>query len=667
MKSFLMRVVLPTVSVLLVACGTAPSNTATSNNTTTTTSTTTPSAPPANLTLIASQYQVKSDNSDSATITAIVTDANNAAVSGQTVTFTASGGFLSANSAVTDAYGQASVTFSAGAIDKSNRTVTITASVGAGLQAQVPIVVTGTTVNLTASKTNLPSDGSVGDALVVRVLDAGGNPIYNVPVTVTVSGTGNVRATPRAGATDTAGQVIVDVYGAAAGTATVTVAAAGATASVNYTVSAPANAFGITAPGADPYTMTTNTPLTVTVNAPGLTSVIFSTSLGKWQSSGGATAQVAVAGSTASAVLQSSNAGVATVQVQDANNPAVSDTLTVIFAQPASAAKKISAQANVNVVPPSTGGQQHTATITATVTDASNQPVAGAPVVFSIANPSGGGESVSPVYVLTDAFGRAQTTFTSGSLATGGQGVDIYATLANVQNATPGQSPYSVVNIVVGGQAGSVVLGHATVATELNPATYSLPMSVLVTDGNGNAVPGATVTLKTWPAYFHFGYGCGIYFGVGDVYSQQDPFKKPSWKDPYTVAIPNEDANQNNVLDPYEDMVYDVYSGTRDPYTGVFTATGHLGRYYDGGLTPPSSAAGSVPPTVVTDANGVATFDLVYLKQYALWIDTKITATTQVLGTETRTEVTFTLPALEKDLNPCRLPPSPFNDPAWGF
>ncbi len=646
MKSFLMRVVLPTVSVLLVACGTAPSNTATSNNTTTTTSTTTPSAPPANLTLIASQYQVKSDNSDSATITAIVTDANNAAVSGQTVTFTASGGFLSANSAVTDAYGQVSVTFSAGLIDKSNRTVTITASVGAGLQAQVPIVVTGTTVNLTASKTNIPSDGSVGDALVVRVLDAGGNPIYNVPVTVTVSGTGNVRATPRAGATDTAGQVIVDVYGAAAGTATVTVAAAGATASVNYTVSAPANAFGITAPGADPYTMTTNTPLTVTVNAPGLTSVIFSTSLGKWQSSGGATAQVAVAGGTASAVLQSSNAGVATVQVQDANNPAVSDTLTVIFAQPASAAKRIRAQANVNVVPPSTGGQQHTATITATVTDAYNQPVAGAPVVFSIPHPSGGGESVSPVYVLTDAFGHAQTTFTSGATATGGQGVDVYATLALTNSPA---DPYDIVNIVVGGQALSVTISDGTVLPDLNPATYKMPMAVLVTDGNGNPVSGAQVTLKTWPTRYGIGPACG----------------------PRIADFPNEDVNRNGILDPGEDQTHqiDLYTSTQtgnyvlpsDPYAVYLTT---IPMPADGRLTPPAAAAGTVPGTATTDQNGIATFDLVYLKTSAIWIETEVTASTQVLGTEATTVMRFWLPPSVPDVGPpCKLSPSPYNPP----
>jgi hypothetical protein len=48
----------------------------------------------------------------------------------------------------------------------------------------------------------------------------------------------------------------------------------------------------------------------------------------------------------------------------------------------------------------------------------------------------------------------------------------------------------------------------------------------------------------------------------------------------------------------------------------------------DGFLTPPNSAAGTVPETVITDANGVANFNLIYLKSSALSIVDRIRAST---------------------------------------
>ena len=80
----------------------------------------------------------------------------------------------------------------------------------------------------------------------------------------------------------------------------------------------------------------------------------------------------------------------------------------------------------------------------------------------------------------------------------------------------------------------------------------------------------------------------------------------------------------------------------------------------DGELTPQSSAAGSVPSTVSTDENGVANFNLVYLKTSAAWIKDEITASTIVLGTETQSIYKFWLPWSVDD--PCEtMPDSPYN------
>ncbi len=84
-------------------------------------------------------------------------------------------------------------------------------------------------------------------------------------------------------------------------------------------------------------------------------------------------------------------------------------------------------------------------------------------------------------------------------------------------------------------------------------------------------------------------------------------------------------------------------------------------RPADGKLTPPNSAAGTLPATVTTNASGVATFSLTYTKSNALWIIDRIRAETIVQGTETNGEIRFRLPALLTDIGPpCLLPDSPY-------
>jgi hypothetical protein len=63
---------------------------------------------------------------------------------------------------------------------------------------------------------------------------------------------------------------------------------------------------------------------------------------------------------------------------------------------------------------------------------------------------------------------------------------------------------------------------------------------------------------------------------------------------------------------------------------------------------------------VTTDANGVANFDLVYLKGSAVWIRDRIRATTLVLGTETSSSIIFTLPAEKTESEAGDLPNSPY-------
>jgi hypothetical protein len=523
--------------------------------------------------------------------------------------------------------------------------------------------------------------------------------------------------------------------------------------------------------------------------------VVFATTIGGWNGTISPIVTKPAAGVAparyAWAVLNATDAGAATVQAYDADDLSNTDKTTVAFSAPSADAHQITLQSSTSIVAPSIGDTTNTATLTATVRSDTGQVVGGAVVAFSIVNATGGGEIVSPVVVVTDSSGIAQTTFTSGSLSTGAEGVTVnarvvgngetvsnttisfansvadtitradwnpgdpdkdsfvtdgfeageqirvegsnsndgYYTLASdvervtsntdiaffnsnpdtitrtvgsfitdgfvsgqiikVAGSTSNDGFYTVsttvaptattltleladtltaeaagasvtiesvgvtantltlvnsdsltteaagasvtitavttsVNIVIGGTAGSVVIGRGTTVTVLDPATYSLPMSVLVADSNGNPVAGAVVSLSAWPLQ----YSSGVWY-------DNDPDAQAEEYLPYiTGTFANEDKNENMFLDPGEDT-----NG-------------------DGTLTPPNSAAGNVPTTVTTDQNGVANFDLIYVKGSAVWIVDRIRATTLALGTETTTSMEFRLPYLRMEGEAGELPDS---------
>ena len=630
---------------VLISCGVgdgggAAAGGGTGDGTTDGTTPTTPTA--AAIGLGTDVVMVKSDDSNAATITATVLDDKSAVIEGIFVTFSASCdppgascGTLSASSVKTNADGKAAITFRSGTIDQSNRVITINATAsGKSPLTPIPIQVVGSTLTMTSSTTvDIPSDGSVTSVLTVTAKNAGGVPVYNVPVTLSVTGTGNVILSPT-GNTDQSGNISVTVTGARAGTATVEAKGLGAVATYNYTVSGPAvGTFGITSPTVDPASSSTASTLTVEVTVPDATvtpNVTFATSIEACTWDGPidriVTKAVNPATKKASAVLQSSRAGTTRVQVFDSAASTTEDFLDVAFYAPATDAAQISLQSDVSVLGLSTGGISKTTTLRATVRTSlamGSQPVGYAPVAFSIANPTGGGESVSPVVTYTDAAGLATATFTSGTASSGAGGVTINAQVAGsgppVLTAPP-------IAIVVGGTAGSVVIGRGSKITVLDTTTYALPMSVLVADSDGNPVPGAIVSLGLWPAQ----YSSGVWFLDAS----------PTVNEPYapyiTGTFDNEDLNQNLTRDPGEDL-----NG-------------------DGSLTPPNSAAGTVPATVTTGANGVANFDLVYLKGSAVWIRDRIRATTLALGTETSSSITFTLPAERTESEAGDLPNSPY-------
>jgi hypothetical protein len=486
---------------------------------------------------------------------------------------------------------------------------------------------------------------------------------------------------------------MITVTGTGAGSVTVRVTAAGVTATQIYTVGASGAVFGITSPTQNPYSLSTGSNLTINVNAPSESNVGFATTIGAWDLGTDTVVTKAVAGGTVSATLRSTVAGVATVQVYDSADISTSDSLTVAISAPSSEASKIALQASSTVVARSEGSTTNSVTLEATVTNATDQIVGSAPISFLIINPTGGGETISPVIVSTDDFGVATTTFTSGSVSSDAAGVTIVARavgsalagpstslsfagntitrsdggsfvndgfvngdVIKVIGSTSNDGTYTVqtvaaatltlaealtaetagetivigtivdsIPIVIGGTAGSIMIGQGTTITSINDNTaYEVPMSVLVSDSNGNPMSGIQVFLQIWPSRYATGvWGAPVAGKCAPVLGVGSPFS-------------NEDINKNLTLDPGEDA------------------------NLDGQLTPPNSAAGSVPDDVTTDENGVANFKLVYLKSSAAWIEVELTATTQVVGSETQSTSAFGL-GYPDTSETCNLPDSPYN------
>ncbi|OQY60197.1 MAG: hypothetical protein B6245_02575 [Desulfobacteraceae bacterium 4572_88] len=600
-----------------------------------------PETAAASLSLSLSQISVKSDNSDSAVISATVLDANNAVVEGVRVAFSADGGQLRAfnadgsaadpSSVTTAANGKAEISFSSGTKDKTNRTVTITASIEGLESKSVPVKVVGSTVGVTTESVILVIGENDKTTLTITVNDAGTNPAHSVPVDVSVEPENALSwVTAEGYVSDAEGRPITDVTGKvqlevtakqAAAEAIIRAEALGAKQTQTYSVGSVTEMFGIIEPTENPAVLFTGESLTVTVRAPSQQSVIFSTSFGTWSANGEKILSVPVVNDRASALLSSGEAGVATVQVIDPNDSSTSAILQVVISAKQSEGKQISLQTSAAVLEPSSGDIVNSTTLSAVVRVAgTDQVVPNVPVAFSLSGTTGGGEFLSPVLAYTDNAGMAKTVFTSGASASGSQGVTITAVVMDNSNVSDSLS------IVIGQTPGSVVIGRSTlleIATDAdgNPdnTAYRLPMSVLVADANGNPVSGAKVSLAAWPKSYATGY----------------------WTSKPCVAVwtgifPNEDKNRNLIMEANEDA------------------------NNDGKLTPHNSATGTLAPeSVTTDENGIANFDLTYLKKSAVWIDAEITATALVFGSEAQSTYTFTLPYLETDA--CFLPHSPYN------
>lgn len=544
---------------------------------------------PAAIEILPSSNSLPSAAGNKVTFVVTVKDAVNNAIPNQVVIFTSSSGILTgANPAPkTDANGTITTVSLSPGSDQSNRTITVTATAGA-ISKSINIPVVGTTVSISG-----PGSTLIGAPLPVeytaKAVDSGGNPIAGASLTVT-SATGNTL-TPSALTTNLSGTASFNLTPIVPGTDTLTLTGLGTLDVRSVAVSN--EDFSFTAPLAESKLKVNESwPVTVKYRVGGVgvagQTVTFSTTRGTLTSTNATTN----ANGEASTSVSSTTAGPVTLSAQLGT---ARSSVTAVFI--ATVPSSIVLQANPNALPPNTGGvSTNQSTLSATVRDATGNPVSDQVVNFTaIADGSNG--SISPGSGTTDANGMTSVQFIPGALSTAANGVKLRAT---VQSAP---TIFADTTLTVNGDALFISIGIGSTLTVLDAATYEKDFSVYVTDANGVAAAGRSVTISVYPPTYKKGFL--VYGGVWN-YSGT----------PTTCA--NEDVNRSGILDGGEDI---NGNGVLDPGLPVVL----------------------FPASLTTDASGTATFKMRYGKNYALWLTTQITARALVGGTESSKTATYDL------------------------
>lgn len=119
------------------------------------------------------------------TLTALVKDANNSALAGQTVTFTASSGSVGSISGVSDASGVVTAKLSTGG-DATLRAIDITAKVGTVTSQKIVVNVVQASLTLTTDSGTLASSGTAEATVTAVVRDSSNSPMAGVKVDLAV-------------------------------------------------------------------------------------------------------------------------------------------------------------------------------------------------------------------------------------------------------------------------------------------------------------------------------------------------------------------------------------------------------------------------------------------------------------------------------------------------
>jgi hypothetical protein len=581
------------------------------------------------LTLLTSLAQIPSDGSKSATISALVRDSNNNAVTGTTVSFQATSGLLTITTPTTDTTGTATATLGT-AGDTTNRTITVTAQAGSAT-ATISVTVVGSKLTVNGP-TNLVQ-GAMG-TYTVSLTDAAGNGIAGQTVTLT-SFAGNTL-TPATYTTDSTGQKTFTLTAVKSGNDTITATAEGLQATAVLAVSNQAFTFTAPAPNTQ-VILGASTPVTVSWFVSGVPQVGKTVAFSATRGTLSAATAVTDASGIASVSISSTGAGPSII---DASGTGVTAQINLDFV--ANNPSQVSVQAG-----PAAVAVQGQSTITALVRDAANNLVEGAAVDFQVVkDPTNGGLSVASA--TTDAQGVARTVYTAGNSSSGANGVTVSATVR-------GTTVTGTATITVGGQAVFLSLGTGnTIDTSQGTAIYQVTYTVLAVDSQGAALPNIPVTLSVLP----------VAYGKGQMGHCPTP---GPWQPVYTTQPTDPFAYNTSLMCKNEDTDYtgnisSLDSGTPTNCVDLTTNTSipaHAKDYNCNGKLDPGNVAVVSPSSGTTDANGRLDAKITYPRDHAYWVTVSLVAATTVQGTQSSTNATFVLPGAVTDYACSIQPPGP--------
>ncbi|MCG5501794.1 Ig-like domain-containing protein, partial [Ectothiorhodospira lacustris] len=563
--------------------------------------------------LLSNTPQLASAGDQPVTLTAFVRDANNVLMEDVRVTFSAdSDTAIQVIRGITDESGTAQAQLRT-LQDKSNRTVTATASVGS-VTSSTQIRVTGTTITITGPTSSVIVGETVNLTLALR--DSAGRAIPNAALTVT-SATGNTVLTPNP-VTGSNGQATVQIVADQGGNDSITVTGEGATS--QFTLDVSTDTLTFLSPDANAeIPIGTNQALTVrweTGSPPTPVAgqvVRFTATRGTFLVS---PAEVTTnVNGEAIIEIRSTSSGPSIITATTVGGPEARRELLFVATQAAT----MTLQAEPAVLSTNLEGQDtEQSEIIAVIRDPDGNLVKNKLVRFNLTDITGG--SISPAAAVTDAFGRASTTYTAGTTSSTTDGIEIRAWVDD----TP--SVEQIVRLTTAQKSLFITLGTGNVIAKPDSVRYAKPYGVLITDVSGAPVANADVTIEIWPVRYYKGYW-------------EKPAPALPWNQVITTipGCENEDQNRNGILDPGEDF---NNNGRLDPGNVVTFSQLNLR----------------------TDATGFADFDVVYFQQFARWVDVEMRARAVVTGTESIEIVRFRLPILAEDADEDS--PSPPGNPS---
>ena len=613
-----------------------------------------PSATASDLVLVLSSLTIS--NSGAQTIAATVTalDAKRNAIQGVPVIIS-----VNSNAVVTPA---ATSTNAAGVLradigigsDRSNRTITVTATSGT-LVRQLPLVVAEGTVgvavaadlSLALSATTLNNGGTNTITATATAVDANRNAVSGIPITFRVDS--SAVAVVSAPSTNASGAVTATVgIGADRSNRVVTVTAT----SGSFTRSASFRVLGADL-GASfaalvdagslsnrvEYRLVDTNALpmvgqSITVTAPGLpTSSGVTDFNGKFVYTYDAPGVTGVVTITASAAGDSETT-VVTVQTPGGGSIAPAPATP----QSASLASNPSV-VSVNVV----GSSTNQVELRTLFLGAANAPIPRVRVRFDLdGNASSTDSTVSwlgGTYAYSDATGVARGTLTAGQRSSPTNGVTVRACYDIVDFPITSCPNATRATLTVASEALSVnIRTNELIKSGVAQLTYIKEFVVMVVDAAGQAKADVLIT----PSVDLLGFYKGRYVLLGDVWVQELSLAQTEsyrwnavsslWENAGNTTqpvCPNDDVNRNGVREAA-------------PFVAGATPPALAGRGEDlnwnGELDPrKADVAIKMVGSAKTDANGLAILQIEYGRNIATWVDFAITVTASgIAGSEAR-------------------------------